>query len=197
MPKKIDITGQRYGRLIAVRREPGRRWIFACDCGRQKSIAMSDVRSGCTRSCGCLLSQATTARLTKHGMCKTPEYFAWQQMINRCTNPKYQHFHCYGGRGIQICERWMKFENFFFDMGFRPSPKHSLDRRETNGNYEPGNCRWATKQEQSCNMRKNIFIEHAGKRLTMSQWARELGISPGAFWHRYNKYGDIERSRLP
>lgn len=115
---------------------------------------------------------------TKHGMCGTAEYRAWQAMINRCTNPRYEHFHCYGGRGIVVCQSWSEsFETFFADMGHRPSTRHSLDRKNTNGNYEPTNCRWATKREQSSNMRKNIFIEAYGKRQTVAEWSRESGLS--------------------
>jgi len=181
MPKNIDIAGMTFGRLTAIGASPeidrARFWIFSCECGKITEKRKTDVISGATRSCGCLLSEATTQRLTKHGMCKTPEYRAWRAMINRCTNPKYEHFNCYGGRGITVCDAWMNsFEEFFSSVGPRPSTQHSLDRRETNGNYEPSNCRWATKQEQSNNMRKNVFIDYLGKRQTISEWSRELGI---------------------
>ena len=129
----------------------------------------------------------------KHGMTGTPEYHAWQAMINRCTNQNYEHFHCYGGRGISVCKQWTEFESFYRDMGPRQSAKHSLDRKDTNGNYEPDNCRWATKAEQMRNMRKNVFLERDGKRQTISEWAREIGISVATIGSRIKAGTPIDK----
>lgn len=111
----------------------------------------------------------------------TPEYTAWLAMIDRCTNPKCVGFKRYGGRGITICERWRRdFAAFFADVGPRPAPKHSLDRKDNNGNYEPGNVRWATRTEQNRNKRTNHWIEYDGRRMLITDWAREMGVSTTA-----------------
>jgi len=107
---------------------------------------------------------------------KTPEYFAWMGMKNRCLNPKAQGFRYWGGRGIKICDRWMVYENFLEDMGPRPTPKHSLDRINNNGDYEPSNCRWATIDEQNRNKRTNIWMTFRGKTMLPIDWSKELGI---------------------
>jgi hypothetical protein len=104
------------------------------------------------------------------------EHDAWRGMLARCRNPRHPSYKNYGGRGITACERWNSFENFLDDMGKRPSPKHSLDRIDNNGNYEPGNCRWATRREQANNTRMNRFVTFDGRTMTLAQWARETGI---------------------
>jgi hypothetical protein len=169
---KIDwsgIIGQRFGRLMVVLQEEpaadGRaRFAARCDCGTHIVALGKRLKSGDTRSCGCLKDEISGARLrrvrldrTRHGEAKrggrSPEYISWRSMINRCGNPKWHAFDRYGGRGITVCERWRaSFENFVADMGRRPSPRHSLDRwPDRDGNYEPGNCRWATPVEQARN----------------------------------------------
>lgn len=109
----------------------------------------------------------------------TPEYIAWQEMKKRCSNPNTKNYCRYGGRGIKVCERWLEcFENFFTDMGLKPSRQHSLDRfPDNNGNYEPGNCRWATLREQSLNRRTNVRLTYAGKTLTIQEWSEETGMN--------------------
>lgn len=186
MPAVRNLVGERFGRLVAITRSGKQTWKFACDCGAVTEKRTSDVTTGRTRSCGCLLRETTTARLTRHGMADTPEYHAWQAMINRCTNPNYEHFHCYGGRGITVAAEWLNFTAFYAYMGARPSPRHSIDRIDNNGHYEPSNCRWATKTEQMRNLRKNVFIEYEGKRQTIAEWARELGLSHATIWSRVN-----------
>ncbi len=117
-------------------------------------------------------------RRIKHGLCKTPEYRAWIAMKHRCYNHKTPRFNRYGARGIIVCDRWLNsFENFFVDMGVRPSENHSLDRIDNNGNYEPSNCRWATIKEQNDNKCDSIVLEHNGRRQNVSAWSKELGIN--------------------
>lgn len=152
MPGMKDITGQHFGRWTALDpdrtdRHGNRRWRCLCDCGTQKVVSGHNLRSGETLSCGCLqLENCTT-----HGQKGSRTYECWNGMIQRCTNPKKKHYKYYGGRGIAVCERWRKFANFFDDMGERPVGM-SLDRYPDNdGNYEPGNCRWATAKEQRHN----------------------------------------------
>jgi hypothetical protein len=111
-------------------------------------------------------------------MYKMPEYAVWRQMNQRCTNPRSQRYDRYGARGIRVCEAWARsFEAFLADMGRRPSDGHSLDRIDNDGNYEPGNCRWATKAEQNRNRSDNVILEHDGRRMTVAEWAREIGVN--------------------
>ena len=143
-------------------------------------------------SCGCLQKEISTARVvkynTKHGRHRTPEYNSWQGMKARCytkTNPKYKD---YGARGIKVCDRWLNsFENFLADMGEKPSPKHSIDRIDVNGDYCPENCRWATIEEQQNNMRKSLRITHNGRTQTITQWCEELNVSCSKALHRYHR----------
>jgi hypothetical protein len=105
-------------------------------------------------------------------MCDTPEYNSWMGMKARCDNPKSSEYKTHGDRGVRYCDRWKKFENFLEDMGRKPSARHSIDRKENNGNYEPGNCRWATPQEQANNTRSNLMITISGKTDTLANWCR-------------------------
>lgn len=128
-----------------------------------------------------------------HGHCgrgsstTTAEYFIWQQMKNRCLNPKCKRYPLYGGRGIGICERWLKFENFFADMGKRPV-KRSLERKNNDLGYDPDNCKWATQTEQMRNTRRNVMITHEGKTQHLQAWCNELGLSHATLG-RYHRRG--------
>ncbi len=110
-------------------------------------------------------------------MVGTPEYQAWINMVRRCLRPQSRYFGLYGGRGISVCSEWMRFERFSEDMGPRPSPEHSLDRINNDGNYEPGNCRWATRTQQGRNKRTNLLLTHEGETLTVTAWAERTGIN--------------------
>jgi hypothetical protein len=114
----------------------------------------------------------------KHGMYGSPENRAWRNMLQRCQNPRDPQWHIYGGRGIIVCPRWNLFVNFYGDMGPRPSPKHSIDRIDVNGAYEPSNCRWATLEMQNNNTRRNVLLTWEGETMTLAQWGRRIGISP-------------------
>jgi hypothetical protein len=126
-----------------------------------------------------LLADKNRARST-HGQARrgalSSEYQVWRDMKKRCETPSSTFYRHYGGRGISVCDRWQKFENFFDDMGARPSPAHSIDRIEVNGNYEPGNCRWATDIEQGNNRRITQMVEYQGRTQSIAMWARELGV---------------------
>ena len=147
-----DRTGQRFGRLVALRccgvGNDGALWECICDCGKITWVRGTCLARGTTQSCRCLEMES---RL-KHGQRGTPEYRSWAAAKTRCYNPAYSKYPRYGGRGIVMCERWRdSFARFFEDMGRRPSKRHTLDRRNNDGNYEPGNCRWATPKQQAKN----------------------------------------------
>jgi hypothetical protein len=134
------------------------------------------------------------AKLT-HGMRKRPEYRAWLNMKARCYDPKREDFRLYGARGIAVCDQWRNdFAAFYADLGARPSPEHSLDRIDGSGNYEPGNCHWATKTEQSENRRISRFLELNGRRQTMEAWARELGMVATGIAYRLQHGWSLERA---
>jgi len=168
---KHDLAGLTFGRLrvikLAAMRPPNRNrwWVCDCECGKQIEVRTDQLVLGITRSCGCLQRDVArklmngNERNLQHGHARfpqhTPEYNSWQAMRQRCLNPNYHHFKDYGGRGVSICRRWIdSFEAFLEDMGPKPSSKHSLDRKRANGNYTPGNCRWATPSEQANNRRE-------------------------------------------
>lgn len=125
----------------------------------------------------------------KHGMFREPEYKAWGTMVQRCTNPNNRAWIHYGGRGITICERWRTFSNFIEDMGRRPSPKHSIDRIDNSRGYEPANCRWANRREQSTNRRNNVIFEFRGEKRTITEWAELHGINRRTLDARLQEYG--------
>jgi hypothetical protein len=158
--KRIQIVGKTFGRLMVVNCEGGDPLVYSCSCscGNTVSVRGSLLRYGITKSCGCLQKESVGERSTIHGNAKrgewSEEYAAWHSMNARIQARKGRNWENYGRRGIAICERWNKFENFFADMGPKPSPRHSVDRINNGGNYEPGNCRWATPSEQARNRRK-------------------------------------------
>lgn len=183
MPSRIEVAGNRYGRFVvlgdAANEGRERHVLVRCDCGAEKSVRLSNLRSGRVVSCGCHLADKNRSRST-HGHARrgsiSAEYVAWQEIRRRCLSRTHHAYPRYGGRGISICERWLLFENFLADMGARPSSGHSIDRINVNGNYEPGNCRWATDLEQGNNRRITQMVEYQGRTQSISMWARELGV---------------------
>src|SRR5690606_6056327 len=131
-----------------------------------------------------------------HAMTRSPEYRAWQHMRERCSNPRVHNYHRYGGRGIKVCDRWANsFENFLADMGPRPSPEHSLDRYPNpDGDYEPGNCRWATPEQQTRNRRTNKILSFKGREQTLTDWCQELDLEPSIVSTRLRRGWTVERA---
>lgn len=161
--KALKLAGQRFGRLAVERRGPsdphdGAQWWCRCECGKEVLVVASSLRSGRTRSCGCLFDETLRDRNTKHGHSprgrRHPLYQIWAGMIARCENAKHISWPYYGARGIRVCDRWRNdFDAFLADVGPRPSPHHSIDRINPGGDYEPSNVRWATGHQQRVNRR--------------------------------------------
>lgn len=153
-----DMTGLRFGRLTVLKRffSPSKsaKWLAACDCGETTIVHGAKLRNGHTQSCGCLRSHVARARELKHGLSRTPIYNRWRGILNRCRNPKADAYKWYGARGIDVCERWLSFDNFLADMGM-PADGMELDRINPDGNYEPSNCAWVTHQANCQNRRNN------------------------------------------
>jgi hypothetical protein len=208
-PVARNITGQRFGRLIAlgpvkvVKFPSGANhvhWLCQCDCGAQKVISSGKLTNGNTSSCGCLRRECYGRNKggLKHGRHNTPEYNAWRSMLKRCYLPATRHYENYGGRGIGVCERWRaSFEAFLSDMGERPSSAHSLDRHPNNdGDYEPENCRWATSSQQGRNRRTNRVVQAFGREAPLVSFFPE-GSTSRAYdrcLQRIKHGWDIERA---
>jgi len=197
MNNAIKMTGRRFERLTVVafgehKKYPcgstGYMWLCECDCGKKTTVEGRALRAGITKSCGCLTSDVTRARSTKHGHAKrgniSPEYYSWSAMMQRCLNPKSDSYYLYGARGITICERWRDIHEFIKDMGPRPGPQYSLDRIDNNKGYTPGNMRWALSKNQANNRRNNRLIEYHGKLKSIQNHCDEHGVGRGAFQSR-------------
>lgn len=189
------LEAQRFGRLTVielVRRENGfQYWLCLCDCGNTKVIRGDSLLTGKTLSCKCLNNEIASSRAT-HGRGGTRLYSAWNAMKQRCHNPNSTEYHNYGGRGIIVCERWRdSFENFLADMGERPEGM-SIDRIDNDGNYEPGNCRWATSAEQARNKRTNNLVTFQNRTLTVMDWARYFKIPRSTLYARVKKGLPVE-----
>lgn len=192
--KPNNLLGQRFCRLIVVA-DGGRcnkrniLWLCRCDCGGETTAYAYDLRSGRVKSCGCY-NREGSKRVT-HGQAgrlngRSPTYNIWAEMVQRCTNPKSRSWPHYGGRGVTLCDRWRKFENFWEDMGDRPQGK-SLDRIDNNGGYSPGNCRWADTHTQTRNKRNNVFVTVRGVTHCLADWCRHLGVSKQAIYYWVKK----------
>lgn len=189
MSKKLALTGKVFGRLTVISEAPtdGRKkslWQCRCECGSEKVIIGQYLVNGDTRSCGCLLREFLDRGRVTHGLSKTATHRAWCGMITRCYNPNRPIYKDYGGRGIQVCERWHKFESFLKDIGEHPGPGYSLDRIDNNKGYSKENCRWATRQEQNRNRRNKVLLTFHGKTQHQKDWAREIGIAEATLKNR-------------
>jgi len=198
----VDLGGERFGRLVVIERYgcnvQGRaKWLCRCDCGRETAVDSRNLKSGNTRSCGCLRRDISVAKATIHGHKRggkaSPAYESWTHMIQRCTNHKNKDYRYYGGRGITVCERWREFRNFLKDMG-EPPPGHEIDRIDNDKSYEPRNCRWVTRAENNRNTRRNRLLSHNGRTQCMAQWDRTLGLFAGCTSQRIRRGWQVERA---
>ncbi|KKM88688.1 hypothetical protein LCGC14_1256200 [marine sediment metagenome] len=171
-------TGNKFGNLTVIEFvgsrnvNRGHYWKVRCDCGKKKEIIASSLIRGITISCGCIN--------IKHGHAKkgnvSPTYRSWCGMKHRCNAPRGKSWENYGGRGIKVCEQWLKFENFLEDMGEKPEGL-TLERIDNNGNYEPANCKWIPLREQAGNKRVSVFVNYKDTRRTIAEWSRVLQIN--------------------
>ena len=183
------IIGVRFKRLIPIEykyyKKGHKFYLCQCDCGNQSIVSNFALKSGNTKSCGCLALEIRRNIRKTHGLTNTQEHQAWSEMKKRCNNPNSNTYSYYGGRGIKICERWEhSFENFLSDMGKKPTSQHSLDRINGELGYSPENCRWATKQEQASNRRGNHYLIFNGEEKTITEWSRIYNISRRAIRYR-------------
>lgn len=200
---KLDMTGQRYGRLVVLSEQgkhpsSGVLWRCRCDCGSESVLPGRQLRRGRTRSCGCLAREASAKRLReqtfRHGMRGTRIHGIWSGMIQRTTNPRRSNYAYYGGRGIKVCERWRTFENFYADMGPTYADGLTLDRIDPDGDYCPENCRWANPIKQSQNRRNCAAIEWRGRSLVAAEWDRVLGLNRNTVGARLRRGWSVERA---
>ena len=209
-----SVKGQVFGRLTIVgasffasltpNTKRHSRVVARCECGNSIIVRIASLKSGTTASCGCLHGELLSQRQLKHGFTirsnrKPPEYGVWASLIQRCTNRKCSNFSDYGGRGIGVCDRWKEsFEAFYSDMGPRPSAKHSIDRINNDGNYEPGNCQWAMKIQQNRNSRHNRMITIDGHSRCVTEWSEILGISSQLVYDRLHRgWSDNDAVLIP
>lgn len=191
----IEMEGKRFGRLVVLKKDHKDKrgewyWLCICDCGNYKVASGYKIRSGNTKSCGCLQSEMRKAGNHKtHGMTNSRLYVIWSNMRARCNNPKSCEYISYGGKGIFVCKEWEKFENFSkwaFEHGY--SQTLTIDRINVNGPYSPKNCRWVTSKEQSLNRTDNHLITALGKTQTIREWADESGLKYDTIERRINCY---------
>lgn len=209
MSKPLDLVGQRFGQLVVIKREDSdkhgkSRWLCQCDCGNTTITSGSMMKKGNTRSCGCLEQQNRNnlwKHKYRHGMSDTVEHWTWKRLFARCYNPNSEYYYLYGGKGIEVCDRWNpkkggSFENFFEDMGKRPANCSSIERIDGNSDYSPENCRWANYTEQAYNTTQNRKITIEGVTKNLTEWAKESPVTTGAIRHRLEKLGWSEKDAV-
>lgn len=189
----VEMSGSTYGKLVAVRlvgrtESRGSVWLMRCSCGTEFEAEGATVRRGQIKSCRSCSKETKRAAKSTHGMTESPEYANWCAMKSRCNNPSFNRYADYGGRGIKVCSRWLtSFENFFSDMGSRPTRFHTVERIDNDKSYSKRNCRWATRKEQSNNKRNNRIIEIDGRTRTLSQWAEESQVNESTIRSRLRR----------
>lgn len=188
---RVDHTGKKFGILTVIEysHTKGKRpiWRCLCECGNEKLVNGHELVSGDTKSCGCIRGKSNTIHGEAKGK-RTKEYQTWKAIKNRCYNPNNHKYHVYGARGIKVCDRWLdSYSNFLEDMGRAPSPQHSIDRPNVDGNYEPSNARWATSKEQGKNRQNTIRATINGETRIVSEWAKMYGVCEFRCYSRIKK----------
>lgn len=198
MKKPIDLTGEKYGRLTVIKKaykkDKFTYWLCECDCGNYTTVERGNLRSGHTKSCGCLqkeMHKAPNHLLRKHRL-----YNIWTLMKTRCYNPNSKLYKYYGKRNIKVCEEWKNNIKIFYDWAMANGYQDNLtiDRIDVNGNYEPSNCRWVSRKTQSRNLRSNITYTYNNETHCISEWAEIYNIRRNTLWNRLNKGWDIEKA---
>lgn len=188
------MVGLTFDRLTVVspagKNQHGKRlWRCRCSCGGENTVETGALRGGHTRSCGCLV-----VGNLKHGKAHEAVYVVWCNMLARCNNPNHVAFTNYGGRGITVCDRWSSFEAFYADMGDVPFKEATIERIENSGNYGPGNCRWATRHDQSRNKRTNRWVTIGGETKCLRDWCKLYEITEASVDRRMKKGWTIQRA---
>lgn len=196
--KRENLTDKIFGRLKVIEFEESRLskpyWRCLCECGIEAVVSSQGLKSGQTQSCGCFGVERRRAATLKHGLSNHPLYDGWINMKQRCLNPDHKAYDRYGARGITVCERWMVFENFAEDMLPTWSRGMTIERVDVNGNYEPENCIWATRRQQSRNQERTIKVEVGGVLMTVPEAAEKYGINSHTLrqrWHRGYRGDDL------
>lgn len=196
----IDLKGKVFGRLTVLYRDgcsPSyeSKWRCLCSCGKEKTIVGASLRNGSTSSCGCFSKEVHLKATTTHGLVNSPVYGIWRNMLNRCRNPNDKRWLSYGGRGITVCAGWKDFTNFHnwaMSSGF--SKGLTLERVQVDGNYEPGNCSWIPREEQSCNRTNTVRVLYQGELQPLSKVCQELGLKYGTIMQRIYRGKSPEES---
>lgn len=194
MSRKINIlVGSKFSMLLVIgitkNHRGSRAWRCLCDCGNECIVDAHSLVSGKSKSCGCYKLGMLRSSSKRHNMSGTRTHNIWRGIIKRCTNPRCPAYKSYGGRGINICERWKIFENFLADMGEVPSDLHSIERVNNDGNYEPNNCKWIPKSQQGLNTRRTRRITIDGRTQPLSEWCKEINVNYRLVLDRIAKLG--------
>lgn len=204
-PKAKDITGQRFGRLVALgpvshTKQGKMKWLFQCDCGNTSVTSLDALRNGNTQSCGCLKVELTPLVWRTHGMSDHPLYETWCGMIKRCTNPNDRKYSYYGGRGVTVYDEWRNsfesFHTYVSQLPYYGIAGYTLDRIDTNRGYEPGNIQWSSRKSQTRNRRNTLMLTFRGKEQPLATWAEELNIPYGTLKNRVQRGWSTERVLL-
>lgn len=194
--RKLNLVGRKFGKLTVISASNKTEsspyyWNCRCECGNEAAVIVASLMRGATRSCGCGMH---CHHVKTHGAKNTPLYSRWRGVLTRTSNRNHHSFHAYGGRGISVCERWHKFENFRDDMGETFETHLEIERIDVGGDYSPENCKWATKAEQGLNQRTNHRIKWNGKILPLTEWSRIIGVNASTLWYRLRRGWTVDRA---
>lgn len=201
MISPIDLIGQKFGRLTVLEKsQTKRKWICRCDCGNILEAYGYDIKSGHTKSCGCYRREKLKDLYTthNHSQCRNGKphklYQVWHSMTQRCCNSNSAPYDRYGGRGIRVCQRWLKYENFLEDMGKDWEEGLTIERIDNDGNYEPSNCKWVTQKQQTRNTSRNKYITYKGETKSLGEWVEILGQPYNRIYKRLLRGASIDEA---